>query len=423
MLRSWFVLSVLCLTALPASTQAAPITFEGFSDGTALTNQYLGLIFSNASILSAGFSLNEFEFPPHSGSNIATDDGGPISITVLGHIVSFSGYFTYGTRLTLAAFDASNSLVASITSSYSNNEALSGDAGSSPNELLHFISAIDISKIIITGDPSGGSFTVDDIDPIARATGVPEPSTLLLATLGLLSVFLFGKRAFLYSGVTMAVVTSMSSAGLAAPTLGAISITPQIVTVSSPTVVVVSVSIPDPSVIPTGVNLLRVSADGASVSLGQFRDDGLEGDRRAGDSIYTIRTTVNEAAAGQVSLQVSAAFRGVLARVRSYVLTVLVQPGNLPDLALSALADSLSTANIPNALPFFSDQQKATRVLGTLDSVGLAQLGFSFKNAKVIENTSDTRTYSMAIITPRGPDTGTFTMSPDSIGNWVIVSW
>src|SRR5579859_4683074 len=87
------------------------INFEGLADGTILANQYPGLAFSNAIILTAGISLNEFEFPPHSGVNVASDNGGPITIEFSTPVVSFGGYFTYLEPLTLDAFDASDTEV------------------------------------------------------------------------------------------------------------------------------------------------------------------------------------------------------------------------------------------------------------------------------------------------------------------------
>src|ERR1700722_13497991 len=85
-----------CTAFLAASpAKATLIDFEGLPDSTVVTNQYAGLLFSNAVILTAGFSLNEFEFPPHSGVNVLSDNGGPISITFDGPVLSFSGFFTY----------------------------------------------------------------------------------------------------------------------------------------------------------------------------------------------------------------------------------------------------------------------------------------------------------------------------------------
>src|SRR5580698_6525806 len=75
------------------------IDFESLNDGDLVTNQYPGLTFSNTIVLSAGISLNEFEFPPHSGTNVVSDNGGPMTITFFPPIQSFSGYFTYSVPL------------------------------------------------------------------------------------------------------------------------------------------------------------------------------------------------------------------------------------------------------------------------------------------------------------------------------------
>src|SRR3954453_19917525 len=80
--------------------QGAVITFEGIPDSTLLTNQVTGATFSSALVLSAGIGLNEFEFPPKSGSNVVIDDTGPLTIQFLGGGSSFSAYFTYAEPLT-----------------------------------------------------------------------------------------------------------------------------------------------------------------------------------------------------------------------------------------------------------------------------------------------------------------------------------
>jgi hypothetical protein len=132
------------------------VDFDGLPDSTILTNQYDGLNFTNAIILTAGISLNEFEFPPHSGVNVASDNGGPISISFDGPILSFNGYFTYEEPLTLDAYDSSSDLVDSAASDFSSNDALFGDPGSSPNEFLQVSFANGISSVTITGDPLAG---------------------------------------------------------------------------------------------------------------------------------------------------------------------------------------------------------------------------------------------------------------------------
>jgi hypothetical protein len=154
------------------------LDFEGFADGTFLTTQYPGVSFSNAQVLSAGVSLNEFEFPPHSGVNVVSDAGGPLSISFSTDVTDFGGFFTYGTHLLLAGFDRGNNKVASATSMFTNNEGLSGVPGSGPNEFIQLNFPNGISSVTITGDLSGGSFALDDVGftPIAANT-VPEPTT------------------------------------------------------------------------------------------------------------------------------------------------------------------------------------------------------------------------------------------------------
>jgi hypothetical protein len=137
------------------------LNFEGIPDSTILTAQYSGVTFSNAIILTAGVSLNEFEFPPHSGVNVASDNTGPMTLTFASTIVSFGGYFTYAEPLTIEALDG-GAEVASATSLFSNNEAISGDPGSSPNEFIAVSFAGGITGVTITGDPLGSSFALDD---------------------------------------------------------------------------------------------------------------------------------------------------------------------------------------------------------------------------------------------------------------------
>jgi hypothetical protein len=166
--------------------EAFTIDFEGLPDSTPITNQYssLGVDFSNATVLTAGISLNEFEFPPHSGDNVVFDDGGPMTLTFGTPVLDFGAYFTYLVPLTLSFFDSLSNLEGTVASAFSNNMALSGDLGSSPNEFLSFAWNPGISSVVIAGDPSGGSFTMDDV----TATPVPEPSTLLLLGSSLLGL-------------------------------------------------------------------------------------------------------------------------------------------------------------------------------------------------------------------------------------------
>ena len=88
------LLLILALTLLRGDF----LTFERLADGAHVTTQFPDLVFTNATIATAGISLNEFEFPPHSGTGVVIDDGGPISIQFLAPVVSFHWVlYLYGT--------------------------------------------------------------------------------------------------------------------------------------------------------------------------------------------------------------------------------------------------------------------------------------------------------------------------------------
>ena len=182
------ILSLVLL--IPVLGTAAPIVldFESLSDLESVTTQLPGLTFTETIALEAGISLNEFEFPPASGDLVVSDDFGPIEILFTTPVTSFAGFFTYLVPLTVSAFSATDTLVDSASSLFATNLALSGDPGSSPNELLEVSHAPGISRVLIEGDPFGASFTLDD----ARYEVVPEPGTAVLLLLGL--SFILGTR-------------------------------------------------------------------------------------------------------------------------------------------------------------------------------------------------------------------------------------
>jgi hypothetical protein len=182
----------LCLGS--ASWAETIVNFEQFNDSAIVTTQIPGLTFTNTIILTAGISLDEFEFPPHSGSNVASDNGGPITITFNSPVSLFNGYFTYAEPLTLDGFGSANNLLASANSQFSSNLALSGDPGSSPNEFLQISSPSGFAEVTITGDPNGGSFVMDDIS-FQSAVPEPGPCELLIAGALALSVVSIRRKA------------------------------------------------------------------------------------------------------------------------------------------------------------------------------------------------------------------------------------
>ena len=190
------ILALACCGLHTASATPLLITFEGLADGTSVGSTYssAGLTFTNATVLTAGISLNEFDFPPHSGTNVATDDGGPLTISFASPVDSFSGYFTYAEALSLVAFDLSNQQVAFAASLFSANYTSSGNP---TNELIQLTFAGGFDSLTITGDPGGGSFVVDDITyqaggappPPPPPATTPEPAGVWLLGTGFVALF------------------------------------------------------------------------------------------------------------------------------------------------------------------------------------------------------------------------------------------
>lgn len=185
---------------IPAQAVAATIDLESFGDGELLTNQIPNLTFANTAVITAGLSLNELDFPPHSGSNVAYDAGGAMSIAFASPLAAFGGYFTYVVPVTIEAFSPAHVSLGQITSAFGSNVVSTGDAGSAPNEFLQLAFAGGIASVTITGDFLGNSFVLDDLLLTALDTTpppsqpVPEPGTLALLAAGLAAVTTRSRR-------------------------------------------------------------------------------------------------------------------------------------------------------------------------------------------------------------------------------------
>lgn len=327
---------------MPVTLYASVINFEGFPDSTILTTQYPGLNFANAIILTAGITLNEFEFPAHSGVNVASDNGGPMTIIFSPPVQSFSGFFTYSEMLTLRAFDTGSNQVATATSHFTNNEALSGVVGSIPNEILQ-VSAAAISKVTITGDPAGGSFVLDDASLGGPATTtIPVLSPPMLAAFALLLAGLGAcaarsKTGNLPRSLAVAVFLFFLSFGalwLSAqpqghprtpfpPRINDVVFSRSAIPANQATPVTVTARITHPARIPDSVNVIRLDAAGMPAIIGRLHEDA-----SAGDGIYTLQIVLNEPSPGRIQFQVSAAFHGQVRRVLSEPFNMVVGDSN-----------------------------------------------------------------------------------------------
>jgi len=176
----------LCLFCCFGAANAATFNFEDVPDLTLVNEFYSaqGIHFTNAISLTAGFSLNEFDYPPSSGDVAIGDDFAPIEITFDNAVEDLSAYFTYGSQLTFTAFDTSGGFLGSFINLGFDN------LGSS--ELIS-LSFSGIGALKIAGDIDG-TFIMDDLSySLSPTSTVPAPSVLFLMLSGLISL-IFAKK-------------------------------------------------------------------------------------------------------------------------------------------------------------------------------------------------------------------------------------
>jgi len=122
-----------------------------------------------------------------------------------------------------------------------------------------------------------------------------------------------------------------------AGTMGPPALAPNKITVGVATPVLVTVSITDPNYIAGSASLARIKADGSNQILGSLRDDGLQGDAVAGDQVYSLRVSLQEATAGVVNLQVSAGYKREIKRTLSALLPGTVESAQATPTVTGAL--------------------------------------------------------------------------------------
>ena len=182
-LKPTLALSVVAAVALSFQARANTINFDGLPDSSVVGNTYAGqgVHVNHGVILVAGISLNEINFPPHSGTGVMSDDGSPIYISFDAPVDNVSAYFAYASLLTLTAFDGGGNTLGTLNSAL--NSFLDG------NQLISLgISGI-VSLQISGQDPS--SFILDDLtfQPHVNGTTPDASSTLPLLALTMIALF------------------------------------------------------------------------------------------------------------------------------------------------------------------------------------------------------------------------------------------
>ena len=161
------------------------INFEQYPGYTQITNQYASdmVTFENAlQLVAPGYDY--FDFPPHSGSGVITNDpGSTLMINFTTAMESVSGWYADPSGITVDAYNSKGTLISSFVGT--------GVVGSDLQFAVNNTNSGGyISYITITdngGQPD--SFIIDDL-----SFDVPEPGVLSLIIPGLMGALVMLRR-------------------------------------------------------------------------------------------------------------------------------------------------------------------------------------------------------------------------------------
>jgi hypothetical protein len=140
------------------------ITFDNLPDLTIVTNQFPGVTFTGAQVLTAGMSLNPL-FPPVSDPNVITDLNGTITADFTIPVSSVGAFVTGNTSITETIFSGTT-MLGSVSTGGAN--FIGAGTGLPPNIFLSS-STFNITRAVFTD--TGFSFTLDNF----TFTPVPGP--------------------------------------------------------------------------------------------------------------------------------------------------------------------------------------------------------------------------------------------------------
>jgi hypothetical protein len=147
------------------------ITFDNLPDGTIVTNQFPGVSFTGAQVLTAGVDLNPL-FPPVSNPNVVFDISiDTIIATFTTPVTSVGAFVTGATSITETVFSGAT-MLGSVSTGGAN--FIGAGTGLPPNIFLS-ISNFGITSAVFTAIPN--SFTLDNF------TFIPVPGPIVGAGL------------------------------------------------------------------------------------------------------------------------------------------------------------------------------------------------------------------------------------------------
>lgn len=178
----------LMLAAVLSFATAAPVTldFESLPDQLVVGNEYAGLGLSmvhGALSLTAGFSLNEVDFPPHSGVVALGNEltSSPLELLFSTPTNGLSAWFTYSAPLSIMSYAIDGTTLLGTVSSLS-----SSNFGRS--ELIDF-GFSNVGRVVIQ---SADYYILDDLRFDSHAA--PEPTSLGLVAFALAAAGMTASR-------------------------------------------------------------------------------------------------------------------------------------------------------------------------------------------------------------------------------------
>ncbi len=202
--------------------------------------------------------------------------------------------------------------------------------------------------------------------------GAPGPVTVTSATTATAQLringgALGGPRAVtVATGVQQITLPSGFSVTFVPITITSLNVSPSSVPLGLATTVTATAAVtghPDPG----SVQLQRLDTSGRVLAvLGTFHDDGLNGDTRASDGVFTLQSSFTEFAASPVSLRASATSAGAVNHVLSPLASLTVTGTPAPTVTFSAPANSSYLNLSPTTVSGTVNPATATLVINAI---------------------------------------------------------